>query len=196
MTDSASPPIYTDWARYDAQTAFIVKRYQNEPTILAWDLRNEGDLDYAEFGRRVVLDWLAHASEVVRANDPQHLLTAGWFSNAAETAPFVDVLSFHHWRTASELINRIEQLRAQTDQPILLEEVGYPSAVNWDEIEQAQRLQDVLGIAEQHGLAGWMVWAAFDFPPPDPQTTNVQYFYGLWRLDLSPKPALDVIALP
>ena len=33
-------PLYTDYARYDAQTAFIVSRYRNEPTILAWDLRN------------------------------------------------------------------------------------------------------------------------------------------------------------
>ncbi len=196
LPDLIFRPLYTDWARYDAQTAFIVSRYQNEPTILAWDLRNEGDLDYDDFGRRAVLDWLAHAGELVRANDSQHLLTAGWFSNAAETASIVDILSFHHWRTAPELAERIEQLRASTDQPILLEEVGYPSAVSWDEAAQAQRLKEALGTAEQYGLAGWLVWAAFDFPPPDPQTKNAEYFYGLWRLDLSPKPALEAIALP
>lgn len=196
LPDLIFRPLYTDWARYDAQTAFIVHRYQNEPTILAWDLRNEGDLDYDEFGRRPVLDWLAHAGEVVRANDSRHLLTAGWFSNAAETASIVDLLSFHHWRTAPELAARIEQLRAVTDRPILLEEVGYPSAINWDEAEQAQRLRNVLGAAEQYGLAGWLVWVAFDFPSPDPQTTNAEYFYGLWRLDLSPKPALEAIPRP
>jgi hypothetical protein len=196
LPDLIFRPLYTDWTRYDAQTAFIVSRYQNEPAILAWDLRNEGDLDYDDFGRQPVLDWLAHASQVVRANDPHHLITAGWFSNAAETAPVVDVLSFHHWRTAPELANRIEQLRAVTEQPILLEEVGYPSAVNRDETAQARRLQDVLGTAEQSGIAGWIVWAAFDFPPPDPQTTNAEYFYGLWRLNLSPKPALEVLPLP
>ncbi len=46
LPDLRFRPLYTDWNRYDAQTIYIVRRYRNEPTILAWDLRNEADLDY------------------------------------------------------------------------------------------------------------------------------------------------------
>ena len=196
LPDLLFRPLYTDWPRYDAQTAFIVQRYQNEPTIIGWDLRNEGDLDYDDFGRRPVLDWLTHASAVVRANDSRHWLTAGWFSNPIDTAANVDVLSFHHWKTAADLTQRIQTFRMFSDKPLILEEVGYPSAGRWDEAAQAKRLDEVLGAAEQAGLAGWLAWAAFDFPPSAPHSGNPEYYYGLWRLDLSPKPALEALPLP
>ena len=58
--------LLVDWARYDAQTTYIVRRYRNNPVILAWDLRNEGDLDWGADGRapvatqEQVMSWLAH----------------------------------------------------------------------------------------------------------------------------------------
>ena len=63
-------PLYTDWAHYDAQTVYIVRRYRHDPIILAWDLRNEGDFDYgarpgdeAEFEQETVIGWLANISQ-------------------------------------------------------------------------------------------------------------------------------------
>lgn len=200
LPDIIFRPLYTDWARYDAQTAFLVARYRDEPAILAWDLRNEGDIDYgAQFGvpgkfaRATVLDWLTHAAEVVRANDDRHLLTAGWWGDAAETVDVVDVVSFHHWADAASLASRIERLHAITHKPILLEEVGYPSAGSWDEAAQAEQLRDVLETAERGGVAGWLVWTAFDFQPTDILPVNVENHFGLWRLDLTPKPALQAL---
>jgi hypothetical protein len=192
-------PLYTDWARYDAQTAFIVSRYRNEPTILAWDLRNEGDLDYGardgsgRFEREAVLAWLAHAAEVVRTNDSRHLTTAGWWGDSAETADLVDFLSFHHWADAAELAGRIDTLRKQSGKPILIEEVGYPSWGEGGETSQAETLKEVIDAAEGSRVAGWLIWTAFDFAPTDTQPDSPEYHFGLWRTDLTPKPALDTL---
>jgi hypothetical protein len=192
-------PLYTDWARYDAQTAFIVHRYHDEPAILAWDLRNEGDLDYGardgsgRFEREGVLAWLAHAAEIVRANDDHHLITAGWWSDAAETDSVVDLLSFHHWTDAAELESRISALRENTAKPILIEEVGYPSWGEGGETFQAETLGQVIDAAEESQAAGWLIWTAFDFTPIDGQPDSPEYHFGLWHTDLTPKPALDAL---
>lgn len=207
LPDLVFRPLYTDWARYDAQTTYIVRRYRNEPTILAWDLRNEGDLDRgaagtaARFTQEEVVAWLAHISPLVRQHDPYHLLTAGWWGDPTETGPYVDFLSFHHWSAAAHLQLRIGEYRLRSAQPLLLEEVGYHSWANApydarDEAAQATLLSEAATTAEAQGLLGWMVWAAFDFAPPAGQPETYEHFFGLWRLDLTPKPALEALPLP
>jgi endo-1,4-beta-mannosidase len=207
LPDLTYRPLYTDWARYDAQTAFVVERYRSEPTILAWDLRNEGDIDYgalspdtARFTRQQVLDWLAHISQLVNGLDANHLTTAGWLGNPTVTSASVDFLSFHHWSGADYLRNRVAYYRSLSSQPLLVEEVGrhtWSSAPPDPQAEsvQADFFQSVIGAAEAQNLAGWVVWTAFDFFPPPGQPANYQHFYGLWRTDLSPKPALSVLPL-
>jgi hypothetical protein len=194
--------LYTDWARYDAQTAFIVNRYQNEPAILAWDLRNEGDLDYGardgngRFTREAVLAWLTHTASIVKAKDAQHLITAGWWGDASETADLVDILSFHHWTGATRLTARIDTLKDQSNKPILIEEIGYPSWGNDGELYQARALKDAIVVIEENQTAGWLIWSAFDFVPAEGEPASAEYHFGLWRADLTPKPSLDMIGIP
>ena len=208
LPDLTFRPLYTDWPHYDAQTVYIVRRYRNELGILAWDLRNEGDLDYgvrpgdtSRFSQDEVLAWLAHISQLVRDNDPYHLITAGWWGDPTVTSPYVDILSFHHWSEADELRARIDDYRQRNDKPLMLQEVGYHS---WAEAPQGQRdgagqadiLGRVVGVAEERGISGWVVWTAFDFVPPDGQPATYEHFFGLWRVDLAPKPALRSLPLP
>ncbi len=195
-------PLYTDYARYDAQTAFIVSRYRDEPTILAWDLRNEPDLDYGADGRpavassEAVTEWLAHIAKIVRQNDQRHLITIGWWGDAAAANEIVDFLSFHHWAAAAQLAQRVEALQTASSKPIVLEEVGYPARNQDGEAQQARSLQAVLSAAENGGIAGWLVWTAFDFVPSPGQASSQEFSFGLWRADLTPKPALSVLPLP
>jgi hypothetical protein len=202
LPDLVFRPLYTDWAHYDAQTAFIVRRYRDESAVLAWDLRNEGDLDYGaqdgregRFERETVLAWLTHAAELVREKDDRHLLTAGWWGDATETSEVVDVFSFHHWTGATELVSRIEALKEKNTKPIVVEEVGFPSWGENGEASQAQMLGEVIGAAESNGVAGWLVWTAFDFMPADEQPTSPEYTLGLWRVDLTAKLALEVLPI-
>lgn len=208
LPDLTFRPLYTDWAHYDAQTVYLVRRYRNEPAILAWDLRNEGDLDYgaesladARFSQAEVVEWVAHLSDLVRQHDPHRLITTGWWGDPTQVEPSVDFLSFHHWTDVADLEQRLETYRQASSKPLLLEEVGYHSWAESPEEprteqEQADILSDVVSVVEADPqMLGWVVWAAFDFVPEPGQPLNPEHYFGLWRTDLSPKPALEALPL-
>ncbi len=197
-------PLYTDSELADAQSLFIVRRYRAEPAILAFDLRNEGDIDYVRgYARSAdVIAWLEQLAPRIRAAAPNHLITAGWNEGPLVTERAVDFLSFHHWRSAENLRERINALRASSRKPILLQELGYPArAANPAALaEQARRLEAAIQTAESANLLGWLLWTAFDFPtdatcvpPACPSPDNAEHHFGLWRADYAPKPAVQVL---
>ncbi|MFN8527413.1 MAG: cellulase family glycosylhydrolase [Anaerolineae bacterium] len=197
-------PFYTNPPLVQLQTDYIVRRYAREPAILMWDVRNEGDIDYTRqfTTREAVYAWLAQATVQVRSIDANHLITAGWMTDSEQTVPYVDVVSLHHWSPVSQLYGRVDSIRAVTDKPILLEEVGY-STQNYDPLDQAYLLQGVIDAAPEMGLAGWLIWTAFDFPIdrscyPSPclSPDNREHYFGLWTLDYTPKPAVQLFLPP
>ncbi|MBN8595085.1 MAG: cellulase family glycosylhydrolase [Anaerolineae bacterium] len=198
-------PLYTNPVHVQAQTRFIVERYQAEPAILAWDLRNEGDIDYGSiasfgqgrFNRDVVLNWLRDNSALVRSLDSNHLITAGWLHYSHDTAPYVDFISFHHWEDAERLRQRTAEIRSQTEKPILLQEFGYSTFQRTPE-EQARLIREVVEASEALNLTGWLIWAAFDFPldatcipPACPSADNAEHHFGIWQSDYTPKPIVE-----
>jgi endo-1,4-beta-mannosidase len=200
-------PDLTDYPLYDnpphvlAQTRFIVERYRDEAVILAWDLRNEGDIDYdrGPFTRDTVLGWLDETSTLVRSLDGNHLITAGWLRDSEATVPYVDLVSFHHWSGVPQVISRIAALQKATDKPVLLQEFGY-STQKIDLVAQATLIGEVIHAVEQANTAGWLIWTAFDFPtdatctPPNcPSVDNAEHHFGLWSTDYTPKPAVSVL---
>jgi hypothetical protein len=127
LPDLTDYPLYDDPLYVLAQTKLIVQRYRAEPAILAWDLRNEGVIDYdrGAFTRDAVLDWLGRTSAFVRSLDANHLITAGWLHDSEATIPYVDLVSFHHWSGVPQVHHRIVTLQKATDKPVLLQEFGY-----------------------------------------------------------------------
>jgi endo-1,4-beta-mannosidase len=211
LADLRNAPLYDSPPHNIAQIEYIVSRYRDEAAILAWDLRNEGDIDYwsvrentvAPFREVEVIAWLGRTAELVRGLDSNHLITAGWFRDAESTAAYVDFVSFHHWEDSTRLLERLEVLRdaIPDHMPILLEEFGY-STFRVSPEEQAETIRDVVIVAEGTGLLGWMVWAAFDFPldvtcspRPSPcvSADNSEHHYGLYESDYTPKPALTTL---
>ncbi|MEO0562162.1 MAG: cellulase family glycosylhydrolase [Chloroflexota bacterium] len=207
LPDLEAYPLYDNPPHIIAQTAFIVERYRDEPTIIAWDLRNEGDIDYdgfnafdqGAFPQSDVIDWLAETSTAVRALDDNHLITAGWRFNEQHTAPYVDFISFHHWRGADTLRSRLA--RMGHDKPVLLQEFGFTT---WDLSEDvhATAIRDVVRLVEYErpDVLGWMVWTAFDFPltatcyPGDCiSADNREHHFGLYYPDGTPKPAAKIL---
>jgi hypothetical protein len=150
-----------------------------------------------------VLNWLAHISQIVRENDPYHLVTAGWWGDPTVTSQYVDFLSFHQFDTfdTEQLQARIEEYQTLSNQPLLLQEVGYHSWAtaphdSRDELAQAEILARVIAAAEETDISGWVVWTAFDFVLAPGQPENFEHHFGLWRSDLSPKPVLKALPLP
>jgi hypothetical protein len=203
LPDLSIYPLYDSPPHITEQMTYIVSRYRDEPAILAWDLRNAGDLDYLNgtFERMTVLEWLTTTAIALRQADPNHLFTASWRYDTEATIPAVDFVSFQHFEDVEALRQRIAVLRGLTDKPIVLSAVGY-STMTMDEIGQRNRLQQALEAVENNDLAGWVVREAFDYPlaaacieTDCPSTDSEDFHYGLWNTSYFPKLTVDVIEL-
>lgn len=207
LPDLTDSPLYTNPPHVQEQTRIIINRYRHEPAIMAWDVRNEGDIDYGSnnalgtgvFSRDVVLKWLEQTTALVRSLDGQHLITAGWLHDSESTAPYVDFVSFHHWEDANRLRERMTAILSETDKPLLLEEFGF-STFRISPEEQARMTSEVAQAAESERLLGWLIWTAFDFPldatcvrPACPSVDNAEHHFGLWHSDHSPKPVIAAL---
>jgi hypothetical protein len=208
--DLTTYPLYTNPRHTVEQIAYIVTRYRDEPAIMAWDLRDGGDYDYlgvdgfsGVFPRDTVLSWLAETALQVRQIDPNHLITASWQRDSEATVSLVDFVSFQHFGNIDDLRQRMASLMDSSDEPVLLSGVGY-STYTLDEQTQRTALQLALQATRTNGLAGWLIYTAFDTPlsvtctPPDPQTLcpdGAAYHFGLWNTSYFPKLALDIVLL-
>lgn len=199
--DLTAFPLYESPAHSDQQMTFIGERYRDEPAILAYDLRDRGDADYANgaFAREDVIGWLVRSAALMRRAAPNHLITAGWTREAEVTAPVVDFVSFHHYANVDALRQVIAILVDATRKPVLLAAVGYNS-LDMDEIVQRQAFQRAFEAVERNELAGWVVWRAFDHPtavlcvdPDCPEARSAQNHFGLWSVSYFPKLAVEAV---
>jgi hypothetical protein len=182
------------WPDTDRHLAGLIPRFQSNPAILAWDLKNEPDLDDASDA--VVDAWLRHTAWKVRSLDPVHLITVGWSdANAAvRVSDVVDAISFHFYRPASSLAEKISALQSQTGgKPLLLSEFGLPT---WNspffpgghsEKEQAAYYADILTAVRSTRLAGSLAWTLYDFPAI-PETVG-----GRWPWQAGPEKHLGIV---
>lgn len=208
MPDLTAFPLYNNPNFIQAQTTFIVTRYRSEAAIMAWDMRNGGDLDYGTennyqgpFTRQQVLTWLWQTSQLIHAYDPNHLVTAGWVHDAESTLSYVDFPTFHHWEGPDTLALNLSRLRSFTGKPIMIGGIGFTTFQRSEE-EQAQLLGQSVDILEAEGVPGWLIWTAFDFPLDRTcvgsgcvSADNRDHHFGLWRTDYSAKPAVAEIPL-
>lgn len=181
------------------QTRFIVSRYADEASILAWDLRDRGDRDYASASRERVLTWLADTVRSVRREAPRQLITAGWWQRAEDTTLLVDVVSFQHFGEYETLRQIIANLRASTQRPLLLSAIGY-STMTLGETAQRNLLYQAFEEVSSNQMAGWIVYMAFDYPrlvtciPPDcPGPGREIDHYGMWNTNYFPKMSVEAI---
>ena len=68
------------WPSADQQMRLLLAEFQSEPAILAWDIKNEPDLDYDTNGIPIVDNWLEHTVRLAKQYAPNHLVTIGWAS--------------------------------------------------------------------------------------------------------------------
>lgn len=198
------------WPQADRHLETLLTRFANHPAILAWDLKNEPDRDYASAEQDLVDAWLLHCAGLAREYDPHHLLTIGWFSpEAAQAFPeALDIISFHYYAPVSELPNRYLALRrAVPERPILVGEFGLPT---WNsaffphghtEAGQARYYADLLTVLRTTENAGYLAWTLYDFDqvPANvagrfPWQTGPQKHMGVVRSDGQPKPAALLLA--
>jgi mannan endo-1,4-beta-mannosidase len=137
--------------------------YRDDPTIMAWELMNEGNAR----PETLRLAWTAEMSAYVKSIDPIHLVSSG-HANVTEklsdlTIPTLDFGTWHGYplyykltiQQFNDMITEFCQLAAGAKKPVLLEEFGYARS-NPDSAEAYAMWLDTL--TRDPNCAGWIVW--------------------------------------
>ncbi|TPN86917.1 cellulase family glycosylhydrolase [Aquimarina algicola] len=159
-----------DWTATHRHAEQIVSAFKEHEAILAWDIKNEPDLDFENRNKENVVAWLKEMINQVRKYDPNHLVTIGWASALA--APIldeeVDFVSFHYYLPLQDFNDTFSELSIMIDKPIVLQEFGLPSSRGfWNpfgatEKKQAkfhQEFQKIINKDQIHFLS----WTLYDF---------------------------------
>jgi endo-1,4-beta-mannosidase len=190
----------------------IIGTFKNDDRVLAWDLHNEPDY-YEEWKggkQNEVIDWLKRMATYTRNIDQRHPITVGvgdyqslWHpaTDGTTILSIVDFASFHCYN-AGALATQIGDIKAHTDKPILLEEMGWPSSTGdeaprpgatFDEPTQNFLYKSMLGDVKSADIAGVMQWTLMDYSGG--QTGLIPGFernFGLVRADSTFKPSAEI----
>jgi len=148
----------------------LVSAFKNHPAVLAWDIKNEPNLDFDSRGKKKVLAWLKEMSYQIRQIDTSHLITIGWSDLASATLleEEVDLVSFHYYEAIADFEDSYNALRAQTDKPLVLQEYGLPSDFGlWSPFgasleSQAEYYKEFGAILQKHDIQD-ISWTLYDF---------------------------------
>jgi mannan endo-1,4-beta-mannosidase len=156
---------YRNWVSHVAQRVNPLTElaYRDDPTIMAWELMNEGNAR----PEALRLAWTAEMSAYVKSLDPNHLVGSGHANVDPKlsdlTIPTVDFGTWHGYplyynltvRQFNDAITEFCGIAGRVDKPVLLEEFGYARS-NRDSAEAYALWLDTL--ANDSNCAGWLVW--------------------------------------
>lgn len=187
--DAANPYTTANYTADKLHIDTVINTLGNDnPTILAWDLKNEMDRDYG-FGKENVTAWANEMISYVRTIDPNHLLTIGFYgvttgslcydtaiTNAdvfaanivSEWATAVDFVSMHYYLSERCFPGDLQSLQtAIGNKPLVLEEFGLHTKADapspHTEVEQAAYYNALLALSEANKLAGTIFRTLNDF---------------------------------
>ena len=177
---------YGIWLSYRAWVAEMVNRYRNDPTILAWQLINEAEVNPGgAFGvcppgdvpRDELIAWAGDVSNLVRSIDPNHLISLGTIGGGqcgsqgsqyqdVHALPNIDLCEYHDYSPAMAMPGdqwnglgvRVQQCAA-LNKPLFVGEVGIdPSQVGGTLAGRAAALRAKLLAQSAVGIDGHLVW--------------------------------------
>ena len=204
-------PVSFDLSYYpksDRQLENLLTRFKDHEALLAYDLKNEPDLDFERIGKKKVLQWLDFLIEKAREYDPNHLLTIGWSNpeDAVLLSDKLDFVSYHYYRDPQNLTLDMLKLKKAVNKPLLLGEFGIPSNKKWyypigiSQTEQRDYLKEMKREMDVNGLP-YLLWTLHDF---DDIPTEVfgykkwahskQKYFGLLDKNGKKKPAYYIFA--
>jgi len=192
----------------DRHLESILTKFKDNEAILAWDIKNEPDLDFKIYGEQVVNDWLAFVIARAREYDPNHLITIGWSDakDAHNLSDRVDFVSFHFYKKAENLSSTIKALKHKcADKKLVLGEFGQTSLksaltlYSKSEEKQQDYYEEVFKVLEEEKVS-YVCWALHDFKdaPTEvfglkPWIRGPQKHFGLLRNDGTQKPVASLI---
>jgi len=160
----------SDWTLTHRHAEVIVSHLKNHNALLAWDIKNEPNLDFESRGKAHVLGWLKHTINLVKSIDNDHPVTIGW-SNA-ESAKIlqdkVDFVTFHYYEHIDNLENVYNDLKKHIKKSIVISEFGTSSYGGiWNMFRGSEKKQEAYYKKAQetfikHNIP-YMSWTLYDF---------------------------------
>lgn len=197
-----------DWTLTQRHAETIVSEFKNHNAILAWDIKNEPNLDFKSRGKQNVLAWLQQTISLVKSIDKKHLVTIGW--SDVESAEIlkgeVDFVSFHYYKDPADFEKSYTNLKEKVNnKPIVLGEFGQSSYGGiWrpfagSENKQAQYFKEMKAVLKTQNIS-YLAWTLYDFEhiPASvvgkrPWRTNPQKKFGIIDKYGNKKKAFEVI---
>jgi mannan endo-1,4-beta-mannosidase len=178
FTDPRPKDVYRSWVAHVLNRTNTITgvRYRDDPTIFAWDLMNEPQIDAAARaadGAPLAQSWLREMASYVKSIDSRHLLTTGGDGHygpedsidpAVEIAlPGVDFGTWHLYpgyrgvtlADVPDLIRRHGETAARAGRPVVLQEFGYSSL---NTVQPGVYRRWLQAVALDPGSTGWMFW--------------------------------------
>ncbi len=199
-----------DWTFTHRHAEQIVTPLTTHKAILAWDIKNEPNLDFDSRGKTQVVAWLKEMSLQLREFDPNHLITIGW--SDIQSAPIledeVDIVSFHYYQKIYDFEPQYVQLQTQTDKPIVLQEFGVSSNKGfWSPLGISEEGQAAYYKIFQEHIQKYtihsMPWTLYDFTKVPssvvgklPWRKDQQKHFGFIDKKGNEKPAFQYISNP
>ena len=161
----------SDWTLTHRHAEQIVNTLKDHEALLAWDIKNEPDLDFESRGKENVLSWLHQMIFEIRKWDAKNPITIGWSSpeSAVELLKEVDIVSFHYYRKPADFKEAYLQLKkAVGTKPMVLQEYGYSSYSGlWNGYlgsaeDQADYYQEMQATINKENLP-FLLWTLYDF---------------------------------
>lgn len=198
-----------DWTLNQRHIEQVVGRFKDHEGVLAWDIKNEPDLDFKSRGQVNVLSWLKEMVGFIRVIDSKHPVTIGWSSPEAAVLlkSQVDFVSFHYYKSKEKFTSAYQTLVAEVgDKPVVLQEFGLSSYQGWwnpfghSEEDQAMYYKTMQNSFKTNEVQ-FMSWTLYDFEhiPVSvvgrlPWRQHLQKKYGFIDINGKEKPSYRFIS--
>jgi hypothetical protein len=161
-----------DWTLNHRHAEKIVEKFKDHEAILAWDVKNEPNLDFDSRGKENVIAWLNYMIITIKSIDKKHPVTIGWSDakSAAILQDKVDVVSFHYYEDLADFEEEYISLKnkIKNNKPIILQEFGVSSYGGFwrpfasSEEKQANYYKEMQNVLAKNSIP-FMSWTLYDF---------------------------------
>jgi hypothetical protein len=159
------------WTLTHRHAEKIVTELKDFKNIIAWDIKNEPDLDFESRGIHNVKPWLENMIFEIKKYDSNHLVTIG-FSNIKSAEVLkekVDFVSYHYYDDVDDFKEKHSVLEKTIQKPIVIQEFGLSSNRgfwSWfgnSNDNQAEYHKKMQAVFKEKQLA-FVSWTLYDFP--------------------------------
>lgn len=182
-----------NWTLNQRHAEAIVEAVKDHNALIAWDIKNEPNLDFESRGKETVIAWLENMIDLVKELDNKHPVTIGWSNtqSASILKDKVDIVSFHYYEDLSKLDAAIKTMKKDIpNKPLVLQEFGMSSYSGFwkpfgsskeDQANYHKKIQELIAANNLQ----FMSWTLYDFTevPKDvvgsrPWRRNTQKHFG------------------